>query len=431
MATFTTELQDKKKDGTYNVKLRITHNRQIRRISTHIYVTDDDLTPSKKIKNPVVLNQCDMLVIQCRTFCNELGFGVTAMPIEELKVRLIEELQGGKHFTLDFIQYAEKIIKGIKKGTAVNYRSTINALKRYIRGESLDIFEITSDFLAGFKKFLETEPSMRGINRKGKRREAKMKGGRAVSLYLSVIRAIHNRAKKEFNKEDRGIIRIPYSPFKNFEIPPEPPTKKRALPVETIQKIIDIPYRKERQGARLNRFNLAKDCFILSFALIGMNSVDMYLTSAPKEDVFVYNRAKTESRRDDRAEMHVKVEKVISDLIKKYRDLSGARLFMFYRYYTNPQNFNHAINKGLKMVAEEIGVAPFDFYAARHTWATVARSAAVGIDKATVHEALNHVDDRMRVTDIYIDRDWSVIWNANKKVLDLFDWTELDLMYLL
>jgi len=28
----------------------------------------------------------------------------------------------------------------------------------------------------------------------------------------------------------------------------------------------------------------------------------------------------------------------------------------------------------------------------------------------------------MRVTDIYIDRDWSVIWSANEKVLGLFDW---------
>jgi len=29
----------------------------------------------------------------------------------------------------------------------------------------------------------------------------------------------------------------------------------------------------------------------------------------------------------------------------------------------------------------------------------------------------------MKVTDIYIDRDWTVIWEANRKVLELFDWT--------
>ena len=63
------------------------------------------------------------------------------------------------------------------------------------------------------------------------------------------------------------------------------------------------------------------------------------------------------------------------------------------------------------------------YYAARHSWATIAQSKAVGIEKAKVHEALNHVDDKMKITDIYIDRDWSVIWEANKKVLALFDWS--------
>ena len=79
----------------------------------------------------------------------------------------------------------------------------------------------------------------------------------------------------------------------------------------------------------------------------------------------------------------------------------------------------------MKQIGKKLGIDDLEFYAARHSWATIARSASVGIDKATVHEALNHVDAKMKVTDIYIDRDWSVIWNANKKVLDLFDWSNI------
>jgi len=67
-----------------------------------------------------------------------------------------------------------------------------------------------------------------------------------------------------------------------------------------------------------------------------------------------------------------------------------------------------------------------EYYAARHSWATIARSKKVGIEKAVVHEALNHVDLIMKTTDIYTDRDWSVIWEANKKVLELFDWTAVN-----
>lgn len=29
----------------------------------------------------------------------------------------------------------------------------------------------------------------------------------------------------------------------------------------------------------------------------------------------------------------------------------------------------------------------------------------------------------MKVTDIYIAKDWKVMWRANEKVLDLFDWS--------
>ena len=57
------------------------------------------------------------------------------------------------------------------------------------------------------------------------------------------------------------------------------------------------------------------------------------------------------------------------------------------------------------------------FYAARHTWATIAANEA-GIDKWTVHECLNHADLSMRVTDYYIKRDWSHIDRANRRVLD-------------
>ena len=59
----------------------------------------------------------------------------------------------------------------------------------------------------------------------------------------------------------------------------------------------------------------------------------------------------------------------------------------------------------------------FIFYISRHTWATIASNEA-GVDKYTVHTALNHVDENMRVTDIYIAKSWDSIDAANRKVLD-------------
>ena len=80
------------------------------------------------------------------------------------------------------------------------------------------------------------------------------------------------------------------------------------------------------------------------------------------------------------------------------------------------------VNRGLHKWAQQEGIEAFTLYAARHSWASIARSAAVGVDKATVDDCLNHVT--MAVADIYIDKDYSVFDAANRKVLDLFTWAQ-------
>lgn len=418
MATFKAEIQNKRADGTYNVRIRVIHNRETRRLSTHIFVTDADLTRGLKIKNIKVLEQCEELIAKCRNICNDLGYRITAIPIDDL-IDLIKGRLVGDQFRLDFIEYTRKKTADMTPGTASTYMIMLNALRRFIKRDHLDITEITTTFLRDFEKFIETEPSQQGSNRKAEKKDIKPKSGRAVSAYLACVRAIHNKAKAEFNDEDRGLIRIPYSPFKNYKIKPQPKTRKRGLTPDVIQAIIDLPY----EDGAASRRNLAKDCFILSFALIGMNSADMYYAEPVKRKTLIYNRRKTASRRDDKAEMRVRINSCLACLVEKHADPKGERLFNFYLRYASPFNFNKALNTGLKQIGEILGIEGLEFYAARHSWATIARSSDVGIDKATVHEALNHVDSSMKVTDIYVDRDWSVIWNANKKVLALFDWS--------
>jgi integrase len=418
MATFKYEIQNKRADGTYNVRIRVINNRDVRRLSTNIYVTDADLTRSGKIKNQKVIDSCEDLVRKCREACNELGFGITSVTIDKLVEMIKTHLEGKKEFQLDFIEYTVRKTAEMSAGTAEIYRNMISALKRYIKRDTISINEITSSFLKGFEKFLETEP-----NQSTNRKTDVSKSGRKVSAYLSCVRAMHNRAKDEYNEEDTGLIRIPYSPFKNFKIKAQQRTRKRALPTDVIQKIIDLPYETEKTGGKWSRFNLAKDCFLLSFALVGMNSADLYSSDRAKNNIITYNRRKTVTRRQDKAEMKVMIENCVLRLTEKYRDADGKRLFCFYRHYSDMKAFNKAINKGLKQIGKILEIEDLEFYAARHSWATIASSSAVGIDKYTVHEALNHSDSRMKVTDIYIDRDWSNIWNANKRVLELFDWS--------
>lgn len=60
-----------------------------------------------------------------------------------------------------------------------------------------------------------------------------------------------------------------------------------------------------------------------------------------------------------------------------------------------------------------------NFYYARHTWSTLAMNAC-GFDFDTVHQALNHARRGAdRVTGIYVERDFTKAWEANRAVLDL------------
>lgn len=409
-----------RKDGTYNVKLRVTHNSQTRKMSTPFYVEKENLSPDLQILDDELVNYCEDLCHDCRRITRELGYKINNMTVDELVHYLKLKLQGGDDFHLDFCKFWREQAATMTPGTRRNYMTALNAFQRFIHAESYDIMRITSHTVNDFMTFIKQEPSQRGSNRLQARKAKGSTKTRAVSLYLACMRSMYNRAKYQFNDEDYGHVPISRAPFAKIKLP-EHVAAKRAISPETVQKIIDLPYRDfSIPGAK--RFNLAKDCFLLSLGLVGMNSADMYSCKNFDGTILIYERQKTRTRRLDRAEMQVRVEPVLSTLIAKYRDPIRGRVFRFHRDYVSSDAFNRALNRGLKMVAAELGLPDLQFYAARHTWATIARSRLLNIEKETVHEALNHVDLKMRVTDMYIEKDWSVIWEANRRVLELFKW---------
>ena len=231
---------------------------------------------------------------------------------------------------------------------------------------------------------------------------------------------MYNRAKREFNDEEAGVIRIPFSPFAKVDIPKAPITRKRALTVEQMRELAKVPYTSILQTG-CNRYNLAKDVFLLSFLLIGMNAVDLYNATDYENGRITYQRTKTRYRRADGAEISIRIEPEAQALFDKYKDPTGKRVFKFYKLYSSMNGFSVALNKGLKKIGNLLGIDDLEFYAARHTWATIATNDAE-VDKYTVHTALNHVDENMRVTDIYIRKSWDNIDRANRKVQDLMKW---------
>lgn len=423
MATFKAEVyaHQRKADGTYNIKIRVTQNQRKRYLATPWYVTKDDLTRSLKLKNQKYIDLTDDLIRSYRSKCDRLGTAIKGMGVDEVVAFIEKPVE--ESWDLDIVEYTRQYIRHLEEtghdGNAQTYRIAINNLIKFVGREKVSVKEITVRFL---KRWAEWIPNNGRVtqekDRKGKVvKETVTENKFATHNYLSRIRAIHNRAKKEFNDEDAGIIRIPNSPFAHFDMPKQPVPEKRALTLDQMQRLVQLPY-KDSPYPNTNRYNFALDMFILSFALVGMNAVDLYNCTDCKDGRITYERIKTKNRRADRARISIKIQPEIQALIDKYRDPSGERVFKFYRMYSSMSTLHHSLSYGLSKVAEAIGLDELDFYAARHTWATLAQNNA-HIDKWTVHTALNHVDDSTRITDTYIKKSWEPIDKANRKVLNL------------
>jgi integrase len=396
------------------VKLRFTLNRKVKRLSTSLFATSKDLTKELKIKQSSPLKrEVDNLIRGYQEKCAKLQIELNHYTLDDVMDYLNGELE--KQQTIDFVKFSREWIASTSIKGAPNYTTAVNALVRFVGKEELDINLVTQDFLEGFKSFLnkEREARTKKLLQQGKR----VPSNRSLSLYLVSIKKLFNEAKKKYNRKEKNLILIAHSPFDDFSIPRQEATRKRAISSDIIKKVWKLPYKDMKKGYKSTcRYNLAKDCFILSFCLMGMNSADLYFATDIQENTITYNRTKTKARRLDEAKMQVDIPHIVMPIVDKYRDKSGKRIFNFYRYYADEKAFNKAINYGLKEIGSLLGIDDLEYYAARHSWATIALNK-VGIDKYTIHAALNHVDDAMKVTDIYIERDFVNENRANAKVV--------------
>lgn len=416
MLTINTEVVRTKRQSNecFTIRLRFTLDRRMKRLSTSLFATPKDLTKDFKIKSSSPLkSKVERLIRDYQEKCSQLQVELNNYTIEDIMNYLDGERQ--KQQTIDFIKFSREWIASATIKGAANYTSALNALIRFIGKEELDVNLITLDFLENFKAFLnkEREARTKKLIAQGKR----VPSNRSLSLYLVSIKKLFNEAKKKYNKKDKNLILIPHSPFEDFTIPKQEATRKRAISTDIIKKIWKLPYKDIKKGYKATcRYNLAKDCFILSFCLMGINSADLYNATEMKNNTITYYRTKTKDRRLDNAKMVVDVPVIVQSLIEKYKDKTGKRLFNFYQYYGDEKTFNKAINYGLKEIGSLLEVDDLEYYAARHSWATIALNK-VGIDKYIVHAALNHIDDSMKVTDIYIERDFVNENKANAKVV--------------
>lgn len=389
MATISIELGKKNKNGEVKVSILVCSAHSKKRIPTGISLEESELTASGKIKNKDKLaliekqrrKYQDRLYLISDEFANQ---DVDATTIADMLTSVKSKSQ------IDFFEFAEEWIKTSGVKGIKNYSTMMNTMKSYYNGSTLPIKKINYEFLIGFERFLSGKP-------------------RAQSMYLGLLRHLYREAMRRYNAGMEAVITN--DPFICYRVPKQKVKKGvRAISQEELMKVYGY------EGRPHSRAQLARDCFILSFCLMGINSVDLYECKVCKNNTLCYNRAKTKDRREDDAYIEVKIHPIILPLVKKYRSGDKSHVFNFFERYVSKEDFNRAINIGLKEVGEEIGLKDLQFYQARHTFATLSRNL-MRFSKGDVDEALNHVGS-FDIADIYIQKDFSIINDNNFKLLD-------------
>ena len=378
--------KQKKLDGTWNVKIRISNNGRSSYIETTIFATKSNLDTKLRLKKVFVDTYLTSLVNEYRERINKLGVKVEYMDAIEIRTYLQSDEK-----EINFLEFCDSYIKDLldssRESTGIKRQSSINVFKSFLGKKSIRPEQITLNLIKELEIYLRKKKyavnTMRNI--------------------LSDLSVIFNAAKYKYNDEELGIIKIHNSPFSRYSMPKKTESKKKALDIQFIKDFRDYHFTsKTTQDSR--------DLFMLSFYMCGTNMVDFhrYLTD-PNIERFDYNRSKTKNKREDQSFISIKVVDEAKPLIEKFAGKLQRR-------FASQKTMNNMVSKAFSIDMEGLfEVEDLTFYHARHSFATLARRCGFSLED--VGAALNH--KKKTVTDDYIKEDWSLIDKIQRTVLDL------------
>ena len=367
-AKLTIDKRSRKKDGTFPVKIVISHGGNSAYISLGVSVAASDWD-DRKCKPVGTAKHLTPMLSQRLA---EVQGAIIAIPNKRAMTSTQLRNEVNKYLSPEtlptFGEWFEKFTDTHENPrTRAIYSATLHLIRLYDKtAYNANFEEITKSWLDGFfRSMADRSPSINARN-----------------IHLRNIRAV-------FNSAIDNDITTAY-PFRRLKITPVA-TPKRSLSVDELRAII------RHQSRHV-------DCFVLSFLLIGINPVDLLtLTNGNVIDGrIVYTRHKTKKLYS--VAIHPKAREIMERHTGERLLLDFAEHCATYRHFTNRCNEHlHSIKKGLTL------------YWARHTWATLA--AELDIPDDTISLALGH-SARNTTTDIYIRRNIQKVDDANAKVID-------------
>lgn len=398
MATFKATVRTPRKDGFYQVYIRVVHNTRPGYIKTDKVITQNMIDKGGNITDPFVNEYCAKSILQYTDMLNRKD--CSKWSVREV----IEYLMHGDD-DICFSDYArlhiDRMIDTGQVRNAKNYKLALQHMERFLGTNKIMFGQLTSTQV---NRWIMSLAQTR----------------RAKEMYPVCMRQVFKAAVMEYNDYDTGNIRIKTNPWGRVKIPQADRSEKIAISPEECRLFFAAPLPETRMIDPVPE--LGRDVAKMVLCLAGINTVDLY--ELRKGDYhngkICYKRAKTKKARSDEAYIEMRVEPIIEPLIEKYLAAGDdPYLFNFHKRFSSSDSFCANVNTGIKQVCRSMGIRKEDYYCVytfRHTWGTVAQNDC-GASVSDVAFGMNHSNGHA-VTRGYLKIDFSPAWELNAKVID-------------
>ncbi|MEG2772246.1 MAG: site-specific integrase, partial [Alistipes sp.] len=305
---------------------------------------------------------------------------ISSMSAVEIKdyITRVKTDGGTTSFNESFADYASRCKA---ERTQEMYRSTLMAINKYTKDQVLQFDDITFAWLTKFDEHL----AQNGCSTNTR------------SIHFRNMRTVFNRAI------DEEVIGQSLYPFRKFKIK-SARKDKESLSIDEIASLRALPLENDI-------LCMARDLFMLSFYLCGINLVDLFQLKELHNGKIRFVRQKTAGKNEE--SVIVKVQPEAMDIINRYR--GKEYLLRFAEHYQDYNNFGRLVRSRLRAVAILANCPGMTYYWARYSWATIADS--IGIAEKEISKGLGHVDTSLAGR-VYISYDWGKVDVANRKVID-------------
>ena len=333
----------KAKNGSYKIRISIGH-----RSETHYIVTPYSVNALSEFDNGVVvrLPNAHDINIKLRNLLNDYDERLERIPSPDdytcKELRDLLKSMRPHTSTATFRQASEHYQKELTEDGRGSYAGMLkNSLRLFMDFSNGDVYlsEISTITISKFERWLKRK----GVSQT------------YISMTLSMTRTIINRAIR------MQLVAYDVHPFAYWKRPADP-EREIDMSVEAIRAIRDA-------NPRLKKQRIARDIFMLSYYLGGINLVDLLEINFKGVSVLEYIRHKSRNMKMSDKRISFTIQPEAKELIDKYMNRNTGRLDFGYKF--SYKNFLAYVTRSIKSLAEDLDIPNYKkacYYSARKSF---------------------------------------------------------------